>query len=1688
MRHSPPVARPYPRLSAAVCGFVALSLSCGIVGTAGASVVTRTDSAPVPSGTPAGSTTPTTAATVKAQTPAQAEANAIEQAKRTGVPVPVPELTTETDTVTALPNGNLALKRTVEPARTKKTGTWRELDPTLTKSPDGTVRPSSTTGDLVLGAGGGKLLASMTNNGRKLAFTWPTALPTPMLAGNTALYPGVLPDVDLKVVTGEQGGFTHTLIVKTARAAKNPQLATLKLGMTTDGITVGENNDGSLTAKSTDGKVAFSAPTPTMWDSRTTPKTSATGKSVQTALVGEVPAAELASTAERPGALASRASLDATVGAGTLTLAPDASLLGAPDTVFPLYIDPAWVPMLDRASMYGWAQEAYPDTPGYGRTDFQPGAGYQHYRVKTGLERTYYRVDYNWQGRLNGKAIKRVTFNTTQVDSAIFSCEQQYAQPVELHLTNDTLTTGTNWDNKPTELGLWGTASVPSSSTQSNCGNRLVDFDITSNVLPHQNWEFLTLSVHGKESPKTTSNDGFKRFSRTAADNYIYIEYNTPPNAPTNPRMTPVPVNGGASGNAGYIGAVNPAVGGVSLFATVTDPDPGQTLDANFVVTEVGNGDPVVYTSGFISKGSNGHEARADIPAGKLLDGRTYRWTAQTGDGDLASALTNGQTFTIDATPPSVPTVDSVDYPQNGGGKSAGNKGTFTLTATDNASGVDTVEYALNATIPVGGAARATWDDTDKTWKIKDLPVGLWGTNHLFAQTVDKAGNRSQPTDYKFYAPSDPKATTTLGDITGDQRIDLLAVDDTGALRMYAADTDPAAGGTTASTSLHGPALTAGQSTWTGTLLTHRGGAGITRDNLYAHADGRLYLYRNSGADGDGNYFATGGRRSTVARPSATRCVDPTNLPSRTCTGYKSDWSQVLGVLAAGNVDADLDEAGGARLDLITLEQDASGVRRLWLFHGTSSASSFDHATLIGSGNAWNNLDLLAPGDTTGDQLPDLWARDRTTGQVYQYPSKKNADGTVDVTALGNTATRTLIGTGLDAAAYPKLNSDGDLDGDGKGDLWAQATDGRLYVALGITPGADGNAFGPMRLIADNQLPWSTCEKFPSAQDANVKLDLCGPILAKYKATGGPTGPLRLPTVGTTIDPDGVGKYADFQAVGGGTNTNASINWSPTTGAWFAQGNIRNAWLAGGGTRGPLGYPVSDENAVQDGAGTTIGWISRFAGTISTGPGAVTWTGYTGAAHPINGETYNRWQVTGGPRGKLGFPATDIANTPAKPGTYTHFRTPGAGADNGSIYTSPNNGAHAVYGNIRTRWSALGWENGWLGFPTSDEYDVAGGRRSDFQGGYVRWNATTGATVDHRPSDSTQAQRNEYSGDFDGDHRADVLTVYGYGQSTTALFISFGNAEGAFGAPRQAWVSLAGHFDATRVKFSVGDFDGDGRDDLAALHVWNDGSTSLLKFMAQPGGVFSDPVSGYVTPAGNWDWNRATIMAGDFNGDGKDDVAMVYAQVVDPALSTTSLHTWVVRSDGAFDTPVPGWQSAPGSWNAASAKYTYGDYNSDGRTDIAALYGWSDGSVTLHTLLAGPDGKLAQPVESWRAAPGAWDWNRVQLVTGDHNGDHRVEVGAMYDLGGGVTEYRVFPTTPGGLFTAPTVVWRSAPGSWTITAAWPVTGDYNGDGRDDLTAMYEWTDGSTTLDALLANPDGTLTRASQGWRAAPGTW
>jgi hypothetical protein len=119
--------------------------------------------------------------------------------------------------------------------------------------------------------------------------------------------------------------------------------------------------------------------------------------------------------------------------------------------------------------------------------------------------------------------------------------------------------------------------------------------------------------------------------------------------------------------------------------------------------------------------------------------------------------------------------------------------------------------------------------------------------------------------------------------------------------------------------------------------------------------------------------------------------------------------------------------------------------------------------------------------------------------------------------------------------------------------------------------------------------------------------------------------------------------------------------------------------------------------------------------------GWVYWSPGTGA-HAVLGAIFGKYGVLRWEQGLLGFPTTDELPTPDGMGRFNHF-------EGGSIYWSPSTAAHEVHGAIREKWASLGWESSPLGYPTTDETETPDtvGRFNHFQGGSVYWSPSTGA-------------------------------------------------------------------------------------------------------------------------------------------------------------------------------------------------------------------------------------------------------------------------------------------------------------------------------------------------------------------------
>ncbi|SUD47886.1 Uncharacterized distant relative of cell wall-associated hydrolases [Nocardia otitidiscaviarum] len=157
-------------------------------------------------------------------------------------------------------------------------------------------------------------------------------------------------------------------------------------------------------------------------------------------------------------------------------------------------------------------------------------------------------------------------------------------------------------------------------------------------------------------------------------------------------------------------------------------------------------------------------------------------------------------------------------------------------------------------------------------------------------------------------------------------------------------------------------------------------------------------------------------------------------------------------------------------------------------------------------------------------------------------------------------------------------------------------------------------------------------------------------------------------------------------------------------------GAIRDKYNSLGGPNSFLLYPTSNELTNPDGVGKRS--------TFQNGP--IYWSPW-GGAHPVVNHFFAAWQRNGWEGGPLGYPTSDELVNPDGIGRRQYF-------DGGTVYWKLNE-AYYVAGAVRDRWGEIGWEQGLLGYPVSDETTTADGvgRFNRFENGSIYWHPSTGA-------------------------------------------------------------------------------------------------------------------------------------------------------------------------------------------------------------------------------------------------------------------------------------------------------------------------------------------------------------------------
>ena len=290
--------------------------------------------------------------------------------------------------------------------------------------------------------------------------------------------------------------------------------------------------------------------------------------------------------------------------------------------------------------------------------------------------------------------------------------------------------------------------------------------------------------------------------------------------------------------------------------------------------------------------------------------------------------------------------------------------------------------------------------------------------------------------------------------------------------------------------------------------------------------------------------------------------------------------------------------------------------------------------------------------------------------------------------------------------------------------------------------------------------------------------------------------------------------------------------------------------------------------------------------------------------------------------------------------------------------------------------------------------------------------------------------------DFNGDGRSDVFWQSLPGQDWEVTDW-LGQANGSFSTN---FANAADHVQFPWLFAGVGDFNGDGRDDV----LWTGPNYLVGNWLGQASGGFSSNFANFLGEVGpGWTFRGV----GDFNGDGRADVLWQGgSQVTD----------WLGQTNGGF---VSNFENADYQLGSEWFVAGIGDFNGDRRDDIL----WRNSNTGQVTdWLGQTNGGFVSNVAHANGVV-ATDTTWGIVGTGDFNGDGRDDVLWMRYSDGLVTDWL---SQPDGGFVS-----NFANATHHVGADWHPAGigDYNGDGRDDIL----WRNSSTSeVTDWLAQPDG----------------
>jgi len=392
------------------------------------------------------------------------------------------------------------------------------------------------------------------------------------------------------------------------------------------------------------------------------------------------------------------------------------------------------------------------------------------------------------------------------------------------------------------------------------------------------------------------------------------------------------------------------------------------------------------------------------------------------------------------------------------------------------------------------------------------------------------------------------------------------------------------------------------------------------------------------------------------------------------------------------------------------------------------------------------------------------------------------------------------------------------------------------------------------------------------------------------------------------------------------------------------------------------------------------------------------------------------------------------------------------------------------YNNVQTG------QNAWFQFTGKVPIDAASG----YYQIYFRQYHTTGGYIDNWGGMNfhirvvTPSEPNTFD---------DIATMYNYpgNLTSTHVWTSDGDRFNCNGGSQGWWRSSS--WSGQNIRHVVsGDFDGDGLSDVADIYdygIVNGKHHTRAHVFLSTGSSFSlsGGSQGWWKSPGNYDADRIVFAeAGDFSGDGKDDIVLVY----NGGLNKTRIHLLI--STGSSFLFYYAWSS--NSYNAQSVVgAAAGHFNTGSRCDLALVYDYPGALTRIHMFSSnGLSFSLSGGSQGWWRSSSWPTQNMIQVEAGDFDNDGLDDIVDVYNYPNGHTRLHVWRST-GTSFTlsgGSNGWWRR--GSYTATKVkQAATGDFDGDGDCDVVLAYKYSLRQVRYHVFLSSRSSFVYQGDAGW-------